>query len=75
MAKSRDGYQWTANDGLQQGIPSIGVIQPSSNLGVGEELFDVLIIGAGYSGLTAARDMATLGPPHTPFPLPDAGGY
>jgi heterodisulfide reductase subunit A-like polyferredoxin len=75
MAKSRDGYQWTANDGLQQGIPSIGVIQPSSNLRATEELFDVLVIGAGYSGLTAARDMATSGSTHNSVPLPDAGGY
>jgi heterodisulfide reductase subunit A-like polyferredoxin len=75
MAKSRDGYQWTANDGLQQGIPSVGVIQPTSNLCATEELFDVLVIGAGYSGLTAARDMATSGPTHNPVPLPNAGGF
>jgi heterodisulfide reductase subunit A-like polyferredoxin len=75
MAKSRDGYQWTANDGLRQGIPSIGVIQPTSNLRATKELFDVLVIGAGYSGLTASRDMATSGLTHNPVPLPDVGGY
>lgn len=61
MAKSRDGYQWTAADGLQAGIPSIAVIQPSSNIATGDDIFDVLVIGAGYSGLTAVRDTTTSG--------------
>jgi heterodisulfide reductase subunit A-like polyferredoxin len=75
MAKSRDGYHWTVNDGLQQGIPSIGVIQPASNLCTTEEVFDVLVVGAGYSGLTATRDMTTSGLVHSPSPLSDAGRY
>jgi heterodisulfide reductase subunit A-like polyferredoxin len=75
IAKSRDGYHWTANDGLQSGIPSIGVIQPASNLRTTEEIFDVLVIGAGYSGLTATRDMTTSGLVHSSSPLSDAGRY
>jgi ribulose 1,5-bisphosphate synthetase/thiazole synthase len=56
---SRDGYVWTEAEGLKAGVPSIGVIEPSSNLLGNALVFDVIIVGAGYCGLTAARD-ATL---------------
>ncbi|RFU34432.1 hypothetical protein B7463_g1955, partial [Scytalidium lignicola] len=56
---SRDGYSWTESKGLKAGVPSIGVIQPPSNLKSSSTVFDVVIVGAGYCGLTAARD-ATL---------------
>jgi hypothetical protein len=56
---SRDGYVWTEAEGLRAGVPSIGVIEPPSNLTDKTVIFDVIIVGAGYCGLTAARD-ATL---------------
>jgi len=58
---SRDGYEWTQAGGLKAGIPSIGVIEPASNLTNSEDLFDVVVIGGGYCGLTACRDAATSG--------------
>jgi heterodisulfide reductase subunit A-like polyferredoxin len=58
---SKDGYQWTKAEGLKAGIPSIGVIQPSLNIKNTADSFDVIIIGGGYSGLTAARDATTNG--------------
>lgn len=61
---SRDGFHWTKkSQTLQQGIPSIGVIQPPSNLSASdaEKQFDVIVIGAGYTGLTATRDSAVAG--------------
>lgn len=58
---SRDGFQWTEQGGLKRGVPSIGVIQPASNISTTEHVFDVVIIGAGYTGLTAARDAANAG--------------
>lgn len=61
MAKSREGFQWTPDNGLQPGLPCLGVIQPPQQIEHPEEVFDVLIIGAGYSGLSAARDTATAG--------------
>ena len=56
---SRDGFSWTKDQGLKAGVPCIGAIKPSTNIDNSAEVFDVIIIGAGYCGLTAARD-ATL---------------
>ncbi|KAJ6028116.1 hypothetical protein N7540_003692 [Penicillium herquei] len=58
---SRDGYQWTPEAGLAQGVPSIGVISPSTNLTSGSGPWDVIVVGAGYSGLTATRDLCVAG--------------
>ncbi len=57
---SKDGYQWT-KEGLRQGVPSIGVIQPPSNLSSAQHVFDVIVIGAGYTALTATRDLTSSG--------------
>lgn len=59
---SRDGFQWTAETGLVQGVPSIGVISPPSNIQAAESgPWDVIVVGAGYSGLTATRDLCLAG--------------
>ena len=57
---SREGHHWTPHGGLQNGLPSVGVIQPRSNRTSGK-VHDVVIIGAGYAGLTAARDLSIAG--------------
>ncbi|RYP49805.1 hypothetical protein DL769_011040 [Monosporascus sp. CRB-8-3] len=57
---SRDGHHWTQDGGLQEGLPTIGVIRPASNR-VSHKVHDVVIIGAGYAGLTAARDLTVAG--------------
>lgn len=58
---SRDGYQWTESSGLVKGVPSIGVIQPAINISDEQAVYDVIVVGAGYCGLTAARDAALSG--------------
>jgi hypothetical protein len=58
---SRDGYQWTESTGLVKGVPSIGVVQPSTNINDVEGTYEVIVVGAGYCGLTAARDAALSG--------------
>ncbi|KAH0343399.1 monoamine oxidase N, partial [Aureobasidium melanogenum] len=58
---SRDGYQWTESSGLVKGVPSIGVIQPPTNIRDEQAIYDVIVVGAGYCGLTAARDAALSG--------------
>ncbi|KAK0650884.1 Monoamine oxidase N [Lasiodiplodia hormozganensis] len=58
---SRDGYSWTKQTGLRPGVPSIGVISPVTNVVSSNVLYDVIVIGAGYCGLTAARDASLSG--------------
>ena len=59
---SKDGFTWTQASGLKAGVPSIGVIQPSSNASkTRAKSFDVIVVGAGYCGLTACRDAALSG--------------
>ncbi|OTA53464.1 monoamine oxidase [Hypoxylon sp. EC38] len=63
IATTREGYHWTKEGGLAAGVPSIGVVHPVSNIEskTQQGLYDVAIIGAGYAGLTAARDLAAAG--------------
>ncbi|KAI1781139.1 monoamine oxidase [Hypoxylon cercidicola] len=65
MFTTREGYQWTKADGITAGLPSVSVIYPPSNMksasGAREDPYDVAIIGAGYAGLTAARDLTLAG--------------
>lgn len=58
---SKDGYVWTESSGVQNGVPSIGAIQPISKLSDSETDFDVIVVGGGYCGLTAARDASVSG--------------
>ncbi|KAI7782186.1 monoamine oxidase n [Diaporthe eres] len=58
---SRDGYQWTPETGLKAGVPCLGVIQPQSTVASKDTVYDVAVIGVGYTGLTAIRDLTTTG--------------
>jgi len=58
---SKDGYSWTDSQGLKAGVPTIGAISPPSNLKDSNTKYDVIIVGAGYCGLTAARDASIAG--------------
>lgn len=70
MAFTREGFQWTPTSGLQQGLPCEGVIQPPEMIQKPGQVFDVLVIGAGYTGLTAARDLTATGASSVHFCLP-----
>ncbi|KAJ9657724.1 hypothetical protein H2198_004139 [Neophaeococcomyces mojaviensis] len=61
MNKSTDGFQWTEAAGLESGLPTLGAIQPQQRITKPKHSFDVIVIGAGYAGLTAARDLTTSG--------------
>lgn len=61
MVSTTEGYQWTAEDGLQSQLATLALVQPASNIAADSTQYDVIIIGAGYAGITAARDLATTG--------------
>ncbi|KAG8408551.1 hypothetical protein J3459_009808 [Metarhizium acridum] len=67
---SEDGYSWTKADGLRAGIPCIGAIQPPSNITDAGEYDVVVVVGAGHSGLAAARDTSVAGMFDVKLPAP-----
>ena len=57
-----EGFCWTPEDGLKAGLPSTSVIGREQYFADGsKDDFDVIVLGAGYTGLVAARDLATQG--------------
>lgn len=60
---SSEGYTYTKRDGLVTGLATYGVIQPERKIRQGEEdkVWDAVVIGAGYAGLVAARDLVKAG--------------
>lgn len=59
--RTREGFHWTQSKGLCAGTPCIGVIDPIQNVRKTGIVYDVVVIGAGYAGLTAARDLTISG--------------
>lgn len=62
MATS-DGFSWTAEQGTQAGgLHTRSVVQPSTRLErPANHVYDTIVIGAGYAGLAAARDLCDRG--------------
>ena len=60
---SHDGYTYTEKEGLIGGLPTYGVVHPESNIRNADDstTWDAVVIGAGYSGLVAARDLVKAG--------------
>lgn len=62
-ARTLDGYTWTRATGVVKGnLRCRGVIEPSDNrTAPAGHVYDVIVIGAGYAGLIATRDLAEQG--------------
>lgn len=61
QSRTREGFEWTKPNGLQRGLPTIAAISPPTSLGPNTDSFDAIVIGSGYAGLTAARDLTLAG--------------
>jgi len=60
---SHDGYVYTRKNGLVGGLDTYGVIQPERKIRqTGDsKVWDAIVIGSGYAGLIAARDLVKAG--------------
>ncbi|KAK5103971.1 hypothetical protein LTS08_003395 [Lithohypha guttulata] len=54
MTKSCEGFLWT-NTGLSQGLDTEAAISSSKDI---KSHYDVIVIGAGFAGLTSARELS-----------------
>ncbi|KAJ5097069.1 amine oxidase [Penicillium angulare] len=57
--KTQEGYSWTGSTGVRKGgLPCKGVVEPSTRIGSpAGHIHDAIVVGAGYAGLMAAREM------------------
>lgn len=61
---SKDGLHFDPETGVREGLPCEGVIIPSTLEADPKSSYDAIVIGAGYAGLVAARDLAIRGKPY-----------
>lgn len=54
MTRSKEGFLWTPNDSVK-GLETNAVTQSSTSVSAD---YDVVVIGAGFAGLVAARDLS-----------------
>lgn len=72
---TREGYLCKRNGAFQQGLQCSATIRPRTNIPASNsDIFDVVVLGAGYAGLTACRDLSVAGTCNThraslPWPL------
>jgi monoamine oxidase len=58
---SCEGYLWTEAGGQQQGLPTTATVHPSIHFHDDQGSYDTIVIGAGYAGLSALRDLTLAG--------------
>lgn len=59
MHTTTDGYSWTKAKGTRKGgLRCRGVVVPAEKRSA-DKVYGVIVIGAGYAGLRAARDLTT----------------
>ncbi|PYH29240.1 flavin monoamine oxidase family protein [Aspergillus neoniger CBS 115656] len=60
MPTSDEGFTWTAKGGFHEGLTTEAVVPSTPPSGLSFR-YDVIVVGAGFAGLTAARDLAFRG--------------
>ena len=58
---TEEGYHYNEETGITEGLPCEGVIVPRVSETVPETQYDAIVVGAGYAGLIAARDLTIRG--------------
>lgn len=53
--RTKDGFIWSPTDSGRCGLTTDAVVSNTSNI---KDRYDVIVIGAGFASLTAARDLA-----------------
>ncbi|KIW71913.1 hypothetical protein PV04_00140 [Phialophora macrospora] len=56
-----DGFQYFPSSGLKPGLPTQAVVTPPARGARRDKTYDVIVIGAGYAGLVACRELASRG--------------
>ncbi|GAA5983795.1 hypothetical protein JCM10908_005930 [Rhodotorula pacifica] len=62
-AKSKEGFTYSPDKGIQSGLVTEGAVRPLTSFAAKFDAkpFDVIVIGAGYTGLSAVRDLTLAG--------------
>jgi NADPH-dependent 2,4-dienoyl-CoA reductase/sulfur reductase-like enzyme len=60
MPRTSEGYRHDSKNGLSGGFETDAVVEPAQVL-QGKTRWDCVVIGAGYAGLIAARDLVISG--------------
>ncbi|KAJ4177001.1 hypothetical protein NW767_015260 [Fusarium falciforme] len=59
---TNEGFRYRPGHGLERGMKCQAAINPLRNIPAKvADVFDVIVLGAGYAGLTACRDLCTAG--------------
>lgn len=62
---TNEGFRYRPGHGLERGMKCQAAITPLRNIPAKvSDVFDVIVLGAGYAGLTACRDLCTAGEPN-----------
>ncbi|KAF9878789.1 hypothetical protein CkaCkLH20_03689 [Colletotrichum karsti] len=58
---TNDGFSFTPDGGISTGLSSSSVITPSQCFTSTETLYDAIVVGAGWTGVTTVRDLTSRG--------------
>lgn len=60
---SNEGHTYTKQEGLVAGLRTYGVVQPERKIRQVDDgnVWEAIVIGSGYAGLIAARDLVKAG--------------